>query len=507
MTTDSALDFMLSPSAVAANLSCLLYLARHRPDAAGELEEAARVFLASTGRVALTVESTTAWLAINGSRLGSGSPGAAQVNDHLQSHQVERVELPADLEIAEILTAARVLSAYPGFFANWGELVAALGPAGRRVRVSEGRADAPVIHHYELGGPLSPEEERRLYGELPATPVVDEAGLIPPALPAEPQIVPVPKPVGSPPPPREDPKKLAGLVARGRSAADAGDWSRLLDILREFLEAEEAAVNEAAARMYRMELRRLVGRNDIAQLARLAALGNRRDEAIAVLRRLGADATEVMMDLLVESEAMAERRGYYSAITRMADGTDVIIHHLSHPLWYVVRNAAELCGEMGLVKAVPDLARQTAHPDERVRRSIAGALTRIGAPEAIEPLARMIKDPSPAIRLYVIGNLDSERARPLAMPLAALLQQEEHPEVVREVLRALGRIGTPDALMALRNVAAGEVKRLGRKPRVQAVEALALAGPGAAPILTALSRDPEREVATAASAALASLSS
>lgn len=507
MTTHSALDLMLSPSAVAANLSCLLYLARHRSDAEGELEEAARVFLASTNGAALTVESTPTWLAINGTRLSSGSPGAAQVNDHLLSHQVGQVELPADIQTAEVLAVIRVLAAYPGFFADWDELRAALGPAAGRVRLTQGRAETPIIHIYDVEAPMSPEEERRLYGQLPVTPVVDEAGLIPPALPVEPRVVPVPKPPPEAGPRREDPSKLSSLIARGRSAVDAGDWSRLLDILREFLDAEEAASSDAAGRMYRLELRRIVGRSDIAQLARLAALGNRRDEAIAVLRRLGADATEVLMDLLVESEAMAERRGYYSAISRMADGTDVIIHHLSHPLWYVVRNAAELCGEMGLAKAVPDLAKQAAHPDERVRRSIAGALTRIGAPEAIEPLARMIKDPSPAIRLFVIGNLDGEEARPLAMPLVALLQQEEHPDVIREVLRALGRIGTPDALMALRNVAAGDVKRLGRKPRVQAVEALALAGPGAAPILTALSKDADRDVGTAASAALASLSS
>ena len=36
----------LSPAAVAANLSCLLFLARHKAEAEGEIRESARVLLA-----------------------------------------------------------------------------------------------------------------------------------------------------------------------------------------------------------------------------------------------------------------------------------------------------------------------------------------------------------------------------------------------------------------------------------------------------------------------------
>ena len=145
------------------------------------------------------------------------------------------------------------------------------------------------------------------------------------------------------------------LISKGRSAVDAGDYGALLEISQDFLDAIEATPNEASARVYRLELNRLLSKHHIAQFARMAATGNQRELAIAVLRRLGSDATEILMDLLVETEAMAERRGYFSALTRMADGTEIIIHHHHHPTWYVVRNAAELCGEMRLAKSVPKL--------------------------------------------------------------------------------------------------------------------------------------------------------
>ena len=240
----------------------------------------------------------------------------------------------------------------------------------------------------------------------------------------------------------------------------------------------------------------------VAQFARMAATGNQRELSISVLRRLGSDATEILMDLLVETEAMAERRGYFSALTRMEDGTEIIVHHLDHPTWYVVRNAAELCGEMRLAKSVSKLAQHITHADERVRKSVAVALSRIGTAEVLEPLSRMLKDASPAIRVSVLGNLEGSKSRPLAMPLAALLESEEHPDVQREVLRALGRIGTPDALLALRRVAQGEVRRLPKRLRLQAIESLGGVGTPGAQILRTLAGDADGEIGSAAAKAL-----
>ncbi|HEX9164578.1 MAG TPA: HEAT repeat domain-containing protein, partial [Gemmatimonadales bacterium] len=292
------------------------------------------------------------------------------------------------------------------------------------------------------------------------------------------------------------------LVHAGRSADDAGDMIALLDIARGFLDAADSAAVESSARLYRIELSRLLSRRHLAQFAKLAAIGKHRELAVDVLRRLGAEATEVLMELLVESDSMPERRGLFNALTRMADGTDIITHHLDHPAWYVVRNAAELCGELRLEGSVRGLAGAARHADERVRKSVVTALVKIGTREGLEPLARLLKDPSPAIRLQVLGALDAQWGRPLAMSLAALLETEDHPEVVREALKALGRIGTPDALQALSRAAAGGNPRLTRRQQLQAVEGLGLAGAPAANILRSLAQGGDRDVAESATKAL-----
>jgi hypothetical protein len=490
-----------SPSAIAANLSSLLYLARHHPRAETELREGVRVLLEALDGKPLTVDASLEWLVVNRARLPSGAPGVRDVSEHLLVHGASRLELPANPDPAGVLTLVRALSAYPGVYGSWEDLIASLGEGQAGAILSRAGDDFTFVHlddpsRLEDSGEFLALKARR--GES----ALDDDGLILAPLDDVPSVAPKVEPSGPAAPKKENPAVLQRLLDRGRSSADASDYAALLEVAQEFLDAADRAVSEPASRMYLLELRRLLTRKHFAHFAKLAAVGNHREMATAVLRRLGSEATEGLMELLVETESMAERRGYYSALTRMDDGVDIIIHHLRHPTWYVVRNAAELCGEMGLSRAVPELAKQVGHSDERVRKSIAVALNRIGTRDALEPLARMAKDGSPAIRIQVLGNLDGSRARPLAMPLAALLETEEHPDVLRELLMALGRIGTPDALLALRRVGQGEVRRLGRRGRLLAIEALGESGEPAVTVLRSFAGDADPEIAAAANRAL-----
>ena len=490
-----------SPVSITANFSCLLHLARHHPDAEEEIREAARVFVCALAEQPTTVEATLGWLSINGKRMPASAPGAEEANNQLLAHGVGRLELPAGLDVDDVVLLSRTLAAYPGLYASWQELIASLGPTAERVALTHVATATPVVRHNDQDG--GPALSSRRAGSLR-----DDSGLIFPALAVtdflNPSRVEPARPVGPEP---EDPKVLQTLIHRGRSADEAGDYVALLETASDFLRAADNASSEAATKMYRVELKRILSRSQLVQFAKLVTVANHRDRAVDVLRQLGSDATEVLMELLVEADTLSERRGYYSALTRMPDGTAVIIHHPEHPTWYVVRNAAELCGDMSLAAAVPALARQVTHADERVRKSVAVALNRIGTKEALEPLNRLLKDPSPAIRVQVLGNLDGAKTRALAMPLAALLETEEHPDVLREILRALGRIGTPDALLALRRVAQGELRRLGKRPRTQAIEGLAIAGAAATQILRIFAQDSDPDISGAATRALEGASS
>jgi HEAT repeat protein len=174
----------------------------------------------------------------------------------------------------------------------------------------------------------------------------------------------------------------------------------------------------------------------------------------------------------------------------------------------VVRNVADLCGEIHLEKAVPALAKQIGHSDERVRRAVVGALGRIGGTGAIDPLRRALKDPAPSVRMEVARAIDARHNRSLAMSIAVAADEEGTLDVQREMYMALGRIGSPEAIQALIKAAEPGGKVFRRKPsgvRLAAIAGLHAAGPTGANPLKALLQDDDREVREAVQKALTTL--
>jgi HEAT repeat protein len=92
------------------------------------------------------------------------------------------------------------------------------------------------------------------------------------------------------------------------------------------------------------------------------------------------------------------------------------------------------------------------------------------------------------------------------MPLVSAASSELDPGVLGEYYRALGRIGTPDAVAALVKAAQEAGGLLSRKPvgpRLAAVEALGLAGgANAVAVLRELVQNRSADVRAAAAAAL-----
>ena len=298
------------------------------------------------------------------------------------------------------------------------------------------------------------------------------------------------------------------LLQQGHEATARADWNALLDVALRIMEGEAEAPSALAASTYRIELKRMVPRKPLGMIARMTH-GDRKQEAIVVLRRFGADSTELLMDLLVESNHLDERRGYYTAITQMNAGAESVMHHLDDRRWYVVRNSAEICGEMGLAQAVPSLGRQAKHQDERVRKAVAGAFGKIATPMALEYAGKMLADPSPMVRASALTNLSGPKARGLVSGIGALLGEETDADVQHEALKALGRIGADEGIPILREWCMPGGKLVGRKPlalRVAGVKALESIGPTAVNVLTHLSRDADSDIRSAASAALVALS-
>ena len=282
-----------------------------------------------------------------------------------------------------------------------------------------------------------------------------------------------------------------------------------LGIMAGIVRAEQQVADATQRRQYSIALKRMYSKPLLEAIAEIADHPSDREPALLVLRRAGEDGVEVLLDLLVAAPTIEERRGIFMALTGMKEGTDQLVHMLGHHQWFVVRNVAELAGELGLEEAVPALGQQLNHNDERVRKAVALALSKIGSAAAAEPLRRALRDKSPEVRIQAALGVGGRKASALAMVLVVAMEEEEDEAVERELMLALGRIGSPAAVQALIKFAQPGGRLFGRQPTVRrttAVEALRIAAtPAAVGTLEGLTDDGDKTVRQAAQSALADL--
>ncbi|HEX9611449.1 MAG TPA: HEAT repeat domain-containing protein [Gemmatimonadales bacterium] len=284
---------------------------------------------------------------------------------------------------------------------------------------------------------------------------------------------------------------------------------RAMRLIAGVARCEQLVPDGSQRRQYAIALKRVLTKPVLEALSQLVTMSGYREDAIVALQRAGAAGVEVLLDLLVAAPTVQERQAIFGALADMKEGTDPLVHMLSHNQWFVVRNVAELVGEMELEEAVPALAKQLDHEDERVRKAVALALAKIGSGAAAEPLRRALRDKSAAVRMQAALGVGGRKSTPLAMPLVVAMEEEEDADVERELILALGRIGSSDAVQALLKFAQPSGRLFGRKPtalRVAAVEALRVAATAAAVgMLQGLAEDSDKEVRSAAQEALKDL--
>ena len=216
-----------------------------------------------------------------------------------------------------------------------------------------------------------------------------------------------------------------------------------------------------------------------------------------IVSRAGQNGTRVLLNYLVSAKTFAERRAFMAALKHIASGRKIVVSMLDHHQWYVVRNVADVVGELRIAEGVPALGRAVTHEDARVRRAGGIALAKIGTSETVRHLTRVIHDEDRAIRLEVLKHVAARGLASLVMPLVNMIKDEQDAEVIEECYRALGRIGTPNAVQAL--IEAGQpggfLDRHSMGTRLAAVEGLSAAGGSAAKkALQSLARDRNKQV-------------
>lgn len=492
---------LTAPSAVAANLACVLILLRDRPGARDEQVAAFRLLLASMADGALDLRVTVGGLRVNDSAIPETVPGAVALRSQLLTHGVGEVRTPAGLDPAVMLDLLRALASRRGHFRSVYELANHVNGASAGVVVAP-----PAPEDAEAAGDWSVYEP--IGGDDDAEPTVEMSGFRSLDTEADGQLEALLDSIERHPDGRGVPDKLNEVVAFADAAVAQERWSDLLRAAQSLVNSEEKAGNASFGRAYSIALRRMLPRSVLEQLARMVT-SPRRARVLPILRRMGADATEVLLALLASASTIDERRAYYGALRQMTAGTELLVNMLTHDDWFVIRNVADLCGELRIEPAVSRLAHHLGHEDERVRRSVAGALAKIGTAPTIEPLRQAMRDSSPTVRLQAVQGLDGRKSRGLAMTLSVLLDEEKNPDITREMLLALGRIGTSEAVQALVRAAAPGGRLFSRKPvavRLGAIEGLREAGTAAASTsLQSLLNDEDTEVRAAAQKALAQL--
>jgi HEAT repeat protein len=303
--------------------------------------------------------------------------------------------------------------------------------------------------------------------------------------------------------------RLTGLSQRVQEALAGDAVQPALHAIVAMAAWEPGAPEGTPKNSYAIVLRRTLTRDVLVQVAPYVADPRLATEAVKVMQRGRADGAEVLLDLLAGAEDIRSRKSFMIALREMPEGVAKVVHMLGHHQWFVVRNVAELMGELKIEEAVPDLARCLGHGDARVRRAAAVALAKIGTAATAEPLRHVLKGGDAELRALAAASIGGPGSQALAMPLVALAEGEADPNVLREYYHALGRIGSPEAVKALVAAAGsggGLLRRRPAAPRVAAIEGLRMAGGRAAiAALEALTNDGEKAVREAAAKAAGQL--
>jgi HEAT repeat protein len=301
---------------------------------------------------------------------------------------------------------------------------------------------------------------------------------------------------------------LDGIVMLVENAVRQGKSHVIADGMSAIVRAGEAATKPNLKRSCEMALRRLNRPAVLRALARLLSREPERvDACIAILGQMGEDGAEALIEELTPSQSLAQQKIFFDAIVRLKAGVPALLHMLGDSRAHVVQNAADLLGEMQTAEASGPIGELLRHNDERIRRAAAGALGKIATTTALRALNSAIRDSSPQVRLVAAAGLASRRETTAAHTLTRALDQESDDAVQLQIIAALGRVATAEAVQRLIKLAMPSGKLFKRRPaaiRLAAIQALGTARtPAALEALAELRKRGDRATRHAAEQAIA----
>jgi HEAT repeat protein len=122
---------------------------------------------------------------------------------------------------------------------------------------------------------------------------------------------------------------------------------------------------------------------------------------------------------------------------------------LEDPQWFVVRNAAEMLGELQVREAERPLTELLKHEDERVRRAVTGALMRLGTTRAMQAIQAGLADSTPDMRAEAAAALVTRKDGRSTATLLQALDVEKDEQVQAGVPARTGQAGYAGGSAAL----------------------------------------------------------
>ena len=229
-------------------------------------------------------------------------------------------------------------------------------------------------------------------------------------------------------------------------------------------------------------------------------------DVMAVLCRSGEFGMDAVYQLVEEIERSGTGKELILVMREEPGVVDLIRGSLESSDQALARKAAVVAGALRIEESVDDLRHALSFPDTGVRASVATSLEMIGSPEAMEILDRVRR-----IQLLLEGGgelapQDTRERQAISDELVRLVERERSADKRVEYFRALGSVGTPDAIRVLIRHAMPGGRFFGKRPvtqRLEAIEGLRLArSPAARGALEELLHDRNREIQQRARGAL-----
>ena len=516
----------------ARQLAYLLWLVNNEPLNVDEQKAALRLLLTTSRQGPVSVALHGIELQANGNAVPNAFTGVSDLTVQMARHGLALISTEAAAGPADLLGVVRILAS-----------TAVLDDGGAAAEAQRAAAGIAAIRFAILPAFAreqhvpAPSRETESIDAMEFGEVLDDplAAAEARATPRSAQAIPAPSS------PRNDGGLFAQFAAtRAPSESygallthleSTGEAGEIAQVLEDLVVIAEAAARQGQARvvgeiLYRVALRetelphfeqkraaavalKRIGKPEALRLVARELPHDvvNRDKNLAVLARAEEDGADALIEQITTVAQQRDRRVYFEALLASRSGVPALLHMLGDARWFVVRNAADLLGEMQVAEAEEPLSQLLKHEDERVRRAGTSALMSLGTPRALQAIQKALTNPVPATRMQAAAALVARKdVLSTAPQLLRALDLEKDDEVQAAFLAALGKLGTPEAVERLVNASEqkrGMFQRKTTSVRVAAVIGLAEArSDEALSALRALHEDKDEEVRAAVTLAL-----